>query len=96
MKHLEEHNSLWLQADIWADGQKWDHDEIGIDLREWERERDRLYYELNEKDVFTWRTRIRTKKIGASLIEVKFFDKHGNSVGPVNHPGSYVAQINIQ
>lgn len=96
MRYIDDENSLWLQADLWINGQKRDFAEIGMDYGEWERDHKRLKDELNERGTFTWRTRMRTKQISPAVVEIKFFDKHGNSIGPINYQGTYVARIRIK
>lgn len=95
MRYLEDHQSLRLDADIWADGKKWDSAEIGMSYSDWEEDGEKLKSQL-EGGFFTWRTRMRTTKIDASTIEVKFWDPYGNSLSPVGNPGSYVASIKIK
>src|SRR5207248_2443761 len=73
LKYLQDNECLWLQADIWADGIRWGSVEIGMHYDDWERDGDGLVSELQDKGVFTWRTRLRTTKIDANKIEVKFF-----------------------
>jgi hypothetical protein len=96
MKYLDDENSLWLQADIWINGQKKDFVSIGMDYNAWERDRKKLKDELSERGTFTWRTRVRTTKISPAVVEIKFFDKHGNSLAPINYQGTYVAKIRIK
>lgn len=96
MKYLDDENSLWLQADIWINGQKKDFVAIGMDYDKWERDRSRLKDELSERGTFTWRTRMRTTNIAPAIVEIKFFDKHGNALAPINYEGTYVAKIRIK
>src|ERR1700736_4832070 len=62
LNYLQDHESLWLQADIWADGKKWDSVQIGMNYDDWERDGKALTSQFQEEGVFTWRTRMKTTK----------------------------------
>lgn len=93
LKYLQDNEYLSLTADIWADGTKWGSVEIGMHYDDWERNGDALVSELQDKGVFLWRTRLRTTKIDAGKIEVKFFDQRGDTISPVNYSGAYETTV---
>ncbi len=95
-RYLKENGSLWLEADIWGDGRKWDVVEIGLGSDDWEGNAESFASELQEKGVFTWRTRMMTTKVDVSRLEIKFFDKNGNVISPINYAGSYAAVISFK
>jgi len=94
-EYLEEHRHLELEVVIWADGKQKDSVQIGMTTRDWDEERTRLRYELDNLGFFTWRTYMNTKKIWYSEIELVLRDDNKTFVAPSGYSGSYRAEVEL-
>ena len=94
-EHLEEHRHLELAASIWCDGERRDTIHIGMSTRNWERDREALRIELEQRGTFTWRTYMNTRKIHCDQIEIVLKDGSGRFVSPLGHRGTYTATVRV-
>ncbi len=96
LDQLESSQELILRAETWSPYRKLRaYPQIGITRERWERDREGLWSEYNEKKIFTWRTNFYTDQTSYDKIYLKFWDADDQDVPLVGSDGAFQPKIDI-